>query len=280
VRERADASLDLLKPLRVPLADESASFSKNSPPGMNAQKDGPAMREVQRITTKNIFSVAVDSGHVAPLKEDALQYFRISKTLSFAADASIYAPGQPATSLFLVISGKVKVCRLLSSKRGVVFDVYQTDEFFGESALIEPHRSSSAIAMENTKVMSWTLDQVEAAGKENPRLLYALLQVMAKRLVLYEERIESFASEDVECRLARALIRLSEEHTNETKAARISPLTHTFLASYVGASREGVTHCMNRFRRLGYLSYSREGILVSLEEMYRLLSEEKSVTGR
>jgi hypothetical protein len=40
------------------------------------------------------------------------------------------------------------------------------------------------------------------------------------------------------------------------------PFTHKLLAQYVGTSREAITLFMNRFRRVGYLDYSRKGNIV------------------
>jgi CRP-like cAMP-binding protein len=40
------------------------------------------------------------------------------------------------------------------------------------------------------------------------------------------------------------------------------PLTHVLLSRYVGTSREIINHYMNRFRKQGYVSYSRRGIVL------------------
>ena len=40
------------------------------------------------------------------------------------------------------------------------------------------------------------------------------------------------------------------------------PLTHALLSQYVGTSREIVTRYMTRFRKQGYVTYSRNGILL------------------
>jgi CRP-like cAMP-binding protein len=42
----------------------------------------------------------------------------------------------------------------------------------------------------------------------------------------------------------------------------MSAFTHELLSQYVGTSREIVTHYMNQFRRMGYLQYSRRGIVM------------------
>ena len=42
----------------------------------------------------------------------------------------------------------------------------------------------------------------------------------------------------------------------------MAAFTHELLSQYVGTSREIVTHYMNQFRRLGFLQYSRRGIVL------------------
>jgi CRP/FNR family transcriptional regulator, cyclic AMP receptor protein len=62
----------------------------------------------------------------------------------------------------------------------------------------------------------------------------------------------------------RTLIRFSERlgQTNEDGSVQMIPFTHKLLAQYVGTSREVITLFMNRFRREGYLNYSRRGDIV------------------
>lgn len=215
------------------------------------------------------------AGPIRKNREDPLRYLRISTTLSFAQGQTIYSPGDPATNIYLVISGKVKVGRVTNNGREIVINVYQTDDVFGISALIESHRSGRALALENTKVMVWTAAQIETIGLESPKLLYALLQMMTARMQDYEDRIESFIVDDVRRRLARTLIEFSKDTPVDAPGgpARMAPLTHELLSSYIGTSREVITQFMNRFRRLGYLSYSRKGILVYRDRMQRLLGE-------
>jgi len=50
------------------------------------------------------------------------------------------------------------------------------------------------------------------------------------------------------------------------------PFTHDLLSRYVGTSREIITQYMNRFRKQGYLSYSRQGILLHRDTLQSLLA--------
>jgi len=49
------------------------------------------------------------------------------------------------------------------------------------------------------------------------------------------------------------------------------PLTHQMLSRYIGTSREIVSHHMNRFRRHGYVDYSRRGISLHLDTLKKVL---------
>ena|SRR5882672_1616290 len=50
--------------------------------------------------------------------------------------------------------------------------------------------------------------------------------------------------------------------TKKDGSVQMIPFTHKLLAQYVGTSREVITLFMNRFRREGYLNYSRKGNIV------------------
>src|ERR1700720_4909682 len=96
---------------------------------------------------------------VAPQKplEDPLAHLPCSTIVEYRKGQVIYNQDQPSTSIYLVIDGKVKVCRMADDGRQVVVDIYQTDEFFGESAFLGTgQRTELSIALENTKLMTWT----------------------------------------------------------------------------------------------------------------------------
>jgi CRP/FNR family cyclic AMP-dependent transcriptional regulator len=204
---------------------------------------------------------------VTPQKtlEDPLAHLPCSSIVEYKKGQTIYNQDQPSLSIYLVIDGKVKVSRLADDGHQVVVDIYQTDEFFGESALLNlPHRAEQATALENTKLMTWTTAEIEDIVMKRPRLAVALLQILVQRTIEFGHRIESFSVDNIARRLARALIRFSERlGTPEADGSiRMAPFTHELLSQYVGTSREIVTHYMNQFRRQGYLRYSRKGIVL------------------
>src|SRR5271163_3497532 len=78
--------------------------------------------------------------------EDPLAHLPCSTILEYKKGQSIYDQEQPSSSIYLVIGGKVKVCRIAEDGRQVVVDIYQSDEFFGESSFLgASNRSEIAV---------------------------------------------------------------------------------------------------------------------------------------
>ena len=143
--------------------------------------------------------------------EDPLAHLPCSSIVEYRKGQMIYNQDQPSTSIYLVIDGKVKVSRLADDGHQVVVDIYQQDEFFGESAFLNlAHRSEQATALENTKLMTWTTSEIEEIVMKRPRLAVALLQILVQRTIDFTHRIESFSVDNIARRLARSLIRFSE----------------------------------------------------------------------
>ena len=204
---------------------------------------------------------------VAPQRalEDPLAHLPCSSIVEYRKGQTIYNQDQPSTAIYLVIGGKVKVSRLADDGRQVIVDIYQPDEFFGESAFLgSGSRAEQATALETTKLMTWTTTEIEDIILKRPRLAVALVQIFVQRTVDFATRIESFSADNIAQRLARTLVRFSERlgAREEDGSTRMVPFTHELLSQYVGTSREIVTHYMNHFRKQGYLQYSRKGIVL------------------
>lgn len=192
---------------------------------------------------------------------------------------ALYGGDEPAASLYLVIEGKVKVCRKSDNGRNVLIDIYQPDDFFGEAVFLgDGPRPESAVALEDTRVMCWTISEIETIAIRRPALSVALLQLLARRSWDFGARIATFAVESIPRRLAWSLLRFSEKLGQESEDGSVlmMPFTHELLSEYVGTSREIVTHHMNHFRRQGFLRYSREGIRLYREPIDTWLRHEGS----
>ena len=197
--------------------------------------------------------------------EDVLEHLPAARTTEYGKDKVIYGPSTFSNTIYLLVAGKVTLSQVTAGGSEVLLEIIRPEEIFGESAFLDVRsRFERATAVETSKVMAWAVSDIEDLVTKRPRLAVALLQILAQRNAQAAQRIESFATDNIEQRLARSLLRFSERlgTREEDGAERMMPLTHALLSQYVGTSREIVTRYMTRFRKQGYVTYSRNGILL------------------
>jgi CRP/FNR family transcriptional regulator, cyclic AMP receptor protein len=197
--------------------------------------------------------------------EDALMYLPRKAVTSFRKGQLIFDEHQPSTGLHLVVQGRVKVTIPIDDGTETVVDIFSTDDFFGESSLLgSAQYTERAVALDNVSLMSWTSREIEEQAEKQPKLGIALLQMLVKRGLDYQARLQSFALDKTPERVIRALLRFAERLGTRTEdgSINIPPLTHQVISEYVGTSREIITFQMNQLRQKGFLRYSRKGIQV------------------
>lgn len=207
--------------------------------------------------------------------EDALMYLPRKGVTDFNRGDTIFDENNPSQALHLVVQGRVKVTIPVENGNQTVVDIFNTDDFFGESALLgADHVPERALALDHVTLMSWTRAEIEEQIERQPRLGIALMQMLVKRGLEYEERLQSFALDKTPERIMRALLRFADHlgAPAEDGSLRIPPLTHQAISEYVGTSREIVTFQMNHLRQQGFLRYSRRGIQVYVEALREHLS--------
>jgi CRP-like cAMP-binding protein len=195
--------------------------------------------------------------------EDVFALLPASKTTAYDKGQTIYGLDTYPRNIYMVINGTVGIMHTADDGSAVLLDIVRPNDLFGESAFIavSEHREG-AKAIERTEVMAWAVSEMKELLTAQPRLAEVMLQVLAHRNALYARRIESLTIDSIDRRLARALLHLSERlgTQEEGGAVWMIPLTQRLLSQYIGTSREIISHHMNRFRRSGYVDYSRRAI--------------------
>jgi len=209
--------------------------------------------------------------------EDALMYLPRKGVTECRKGQLVFDEHQPSKGLHLIVQGRVKVTIPLDNGAQTVVDIFTTDDFFGESSLLgAPRISERAQALDNVTLMSWTTAEIEDQVERQPRLGVALLQLLVKRGLFYEERLQSFALDKTPQRVVRSLLSFADRLgiRGEDGSTHVPPLTHQVISEYVGTSREIVTFQMNYLRQKGYLQYSRKGIQVYTDALREHLHSE------
>ncbi len=168
----------------------------------------------------------------------------------------IFSQGDAADSIFYIHKGKVKVTVVSSRGKEAVIAILGPSEFFGEGCLAgQVRRMATATAMSPVSVTRIEKTAALRVLQEESAFTQFFLQHLLARSIRIEEDLVDQLFNSSEKRLARVLLLLANfgKEGTETAIAKISQQT---LAEIVGTTRSRVSFFMNKFRKLGFVSYN------------------------
>ncbi len=177
---------------------------------------------------------------------------------TFPTGATIFNAGQPGEAVYIVISGTLKIHSEQPDGRDVFIDLSGAGDVVGEMSILEgAGRSASAVALEESTLLWIDRASFLELLPLIPTLMYNLILMLSNRLRRANERIESFASHDVDGRVARHILALARKYGRTDAAGNIVipiRLTQSELADLAGASRVRVNQIVNSYKQHRYIS--------------------------
>src|SRR5581483_7839316 len=177
--------------------------------------------------------------------------------LKYRKGQKIYTQGEPADAIFYIQKGGVKVTVVSAMGKEAVIAVLGKDEFFGEGCLAgQLLRMATVTAMHDCEVMRIEKKVLIKTLKAQPDFSETFLAHVLTRAIRVDEDLVDQLFNSSEKRLARAL-RLLANFGKEGKPERIiAKVSQETLAEMIGTTRSRVSFFMNKFRRLGFISYN------------------------
>jgi CRP/FNR family cyclic AMP-dependent transcriptional regulator len=173
----------------------------------------------------------------------------------------IMAAGDATESLYVVISGRLKVMMGDAEGKEVILSLIGPGEFFGEMGLIDDSpRSASVIAIEPCELLSLSRRDFKKFMAENFDMTMAVMKGLVRRLREADRKIGSLALLDVYGRVARLLIDMSENVNGQKIVTKRLPKQD--IAKMIGASREMVSRVMKDLQMGGYIEMRGSTIVV------------------
>ena len=171
---------------------------------------------------------------------------------SFPRGTTIMAAGDATDSLYVVISGRLKVIMSDDEGREVILSMLGASEYFGEMGLIDDStRSASVLSVEPCELLVLSKRDFRKCLSENFEMALTVMRGLVKRLRDADRKIGSLALMDVYGRVARLLLEMSEmiggQHVVTRKVAKQD------IAKMIGASREMVSRVMKDLQVGGYI---------------------------
>lgn len=171
---------------------------------------------------------------------------------SFVRGATIIAAGDVTDSLYVVISGRLKV--IIGDKMGreVILTILGPGEYFGEMVLIDDStRSASVIAMEPGEFLVLSKNEFRKCLSDNFEMAMTMLRCAVLRLREADRKIGSLALLDVYGRVAEQLLIMSE--TIDGQHVITKKVVKKNIARMIGASREMVARAMKDLQARGFI---------------------------
>jgi CRP/FNR family cyclic AMP-dependent transcriptional regulator len=200
----------------------------------------------------------IDPEVAAPIVKE-LEYVDVSR------GEVIFAEGEPGDSLYIVLSGKVKVSRRAQDGRENMLAVMGPSELIGELSLFDPGpRTATALAITDTRLAKLKQSMLRPWITQHPEIALQLLHVLARRLRRTNDIVADLIFTDVPGRVAKNLLQMAKKFGNrEGDRIRVThDLTQEELAQLVGASRETVNKALADFAGRGFLRLEGRGVVI------------------
>ena len=180
---------------------------------------------------------------------------------AYPKNAVIVNEGDRSDSLYVILSGKVKVYLADEEGKEVLLNTQGAGEYFGEIILDEGVRSASVMTLEPSKFSVVTRDQFNAFLAQNPDGALLLIRSLIHRIRELTKTVGNLGLLDVYGRVAKLLLELATEQ--EGKLVIAEPLTQQDMASRVGCSREMISRILKDLRTGGYIRMENDRIVIA-----------------
>jgi CRP/FNR family transcriptional regulator, cyclic AMP receptor protein len=177
--------------------------------------------------------------------------------VDYRKDQVVFAQGDVADTIYYIQKGRLKVVVLSEQGKEAVVGILEPGQFFGEGCM-NGHalRIATTTAIEACLVTAITKRAMLATLQSEPIFSEMFMAYLLTRNSRIEEDLIDQLFNSSEKRLARLLLLLAnfgKEGTPKPISAKISQET---LAEMIGTTRSRVSFFMNKFRKLGFISYN------------------------
>lgn len=198
----------------------------------------------------------------AGLDEQSLLKLETGATVRiYPRNTVIINQGDESNSLYVILTGRVKVYLGSEDGREIILDFLEAGEAFGELALIDgERRSASVMTTEESRIAMLPQRHFLECLRNHPDISINLMRTLTGRIRSMAGQVENLALLDVYGRIARELMKQSDQMPDGRRITQA--ITHQDLANLVGSSREMVTKILNDLKRGGYIDIEHHRIII------------------
>ncbi len=182
---------------------------------------------------------------------------KTSRRSRIAKGDAVFMQGDPASSIFILHEGIIKISRVNTDGRKLTIDLIEPGQFFGELCLAgEKERRSFAEAMVDSSFCELGKNDLKEFMHKKPDFALKLIKHIGDRRLAMENLLEDMAFMDVAARVVALLLKYA------VKSIVKIPLTHQEIADLTGSTRVSVSRCIAKLRKDGLIETAGERIRV------------------
>ncbi len=191
-----------------------------------------------------------------------LQHAGVQKV---SANDFLFYEQDPAKTFYIVIKGLIKLTQITPAGDQVILRYVSPGEAFGVIAVLSAiNYPVAAQAVEKSEVLAWDEPSMRRLMHAQPQIALNGIRILAKRVREFQHRIQELATEKMERRIARALLRLAQQSgKKEADGVHIDfRLTRQDLAELTGTTMFSVSRTLNHWQAQELILCEREKIII------------------
>jgi CRP/FNR family transcriptional regulator, nitrogen oxide reductase regulator len=201
------------------------------------------------------------------LTQDELLLVRsAARTRRCEDDGFFFLQGDPAESLFVLYQGRVKLAQINAEGQQILLRIITPWTLFAAIALAgrDSLYPVSAQASEESYALVWSREEMTTMLEKIPRLALNALKLMADFVLEFQDRYRELATERVERRLARTLLRLASQTGRKTAEGVLIdlPLSRQDLAEMTGTTLYTVSRILSQWESRQLVLSGRERVVI------------------
>lgn len=179
------------------------------------------------------------------------------RVFKYRKNQIVFSQGAAADAVFYVQKGKLKISVVSQLGKEAVAAIIGPDEFFGEACMAgRLHRLVSVSGMTDAVVVRIEKPEMIRLIQQDAAFSQMFMTHILNRTIRVEADLIDQLFNSSERRLARLLLLLANYGGQGDPQPVIAKISHQTLAEMIGTTRPRVSYFMNRFRKLGFISYN------------------------
>ena len=181
----------------------------------------------------------------------------------YQKNRTVFSQGSPADAVFYIEKGKVKLTVLSARGKEAVVAILANGAFFGEGCLAgQPLRMATAASITECSILRVQKETMIRMLHNEPAWSERFMAYLLSRNIRIEEDLVDQLFNSSEKRLARILLLLTRFGKDGQHDHVVPKMSQETLADMIGTTRSRVSFFMNKFRKLGFVSYNGGGLQV------------------